>query len=166
VAATNPCPCGYAGDWERCRCSETELARHRRRLSGPLLDRIDLLVKLDSERTLELGAEPLRSSEQAREQVMLARERQAARLKDEPVTVNAHMDVRMLERHAQLEEQAEKLLQKSQERGLLSARGQHRVLRVARTIADLNGSERVRARDVGSALAMRSGTEHASVRAA
>ena len=49
VAATNPCPCGYAGDWERCRCSETELTRHRRRLSGPLLDRIDLLVKLESE---------------------------------------------------------------------------------------------------------------------
>ena len=49
VAATNPCPCGYAGDWERCRCSETDLARHRRRLSGPLLDRIDLLVKLENE---------------------------------------------------------------------------------------------------------------------
>ena len=59
VAATNPCPCGYAGDWERCRCSEMELARHRRRLSGPLLDRIDLLVKLESEGALGLGAAPL-----------------------------------------------------------------------------------------------------------
>jgi magnesium chelatase family protein len=97
---------------------------------------------------------------------MLARERQAARLKDEAVTVNAQMDVCMLTRHAQLEQQAEKLLKKSQERGLLSARGQHRVLRVARTIADLNGSERVRARDVGSALAMRSEAEHAGARAA
>jgi len=166
VAATNPCPCGYAGDWERCRCSETELARYRRRLSGPLLDRIDLVVKLESEEALGLGAAPLRSSEKAREQVMLARERQAARFKDEAVKVNAHMDVPMLARHARLEQQAEELLRKHQERGLLSARGQHRVLRVARTIADLNGSERVRAQDVGSALAMRSAGDQAGSRAA
>jgi magnesium chelatase family protein len=166
VAATNPCPCGYAGDWERCRCSETELLKHRRRLSGPLLDRIDLLVKLENEGAAGLGEEPLRSSAKAREQVTLARERQQARLRDEGVTVNAQMDVRMLQRHARLDTEAEELLQKSQERGLLSARGQHRVLRVARTVADLNGSERVRARDVGSALAMRSDTEHAGSRAA
>jgi magnesium chelatase family protein len=166
VAATNPCPCGYAGLSERCMCSETDMARHRRRLSGPLLDRLDLLVKLESEGTSGLSAAPLTSSEKAREQVMLARERQAARLAEEGVTVNAHMDVRMLARHGQLEDKAEELLRKNQERGLLSARGQHRVLRVARTIADLNGSERVRARDLGSALALRSETEHAGSRAA
>ncbi len=166
VAATNPCPCGYAGDWERCRCSEAELAKHRRRLSGPLLDRIDLLVKLESEGAAGLSEAPLRSSAKAREQVMLARERQAARLREEGVTVNAQMDVRMLQRHAQLDQEAEELLRKSQERGLLSARGQHRLLRVARTVADLNGSERVRARDIGSALAMRSDTEQAGSRAA
>jgi magnesium chelatase family protein len=166
VAATNPCPCGYAGASEKCRCSEADLARHRRRLSGPLLDRIDLLVKLENERTLGLSAAPLTSSEKAREQVMLARERQAARLEEEGVRVNAHMDVQMLQRHVQLEERAEELLRKNQERGLLSARGQHRVLRVARTIADLNGSERVRARDVGSALALRSEAQHAGSRAA
>ena len=85
-----------------------------------------------------------------------ARERQAARLEDEGVTVNAQMDVRMLARHVRLDDKAEELLRERQERGLLSARGQHRVLRVARTIADLNGSERVRARDLGSALALRS----------
>jgi len=166
VAATNPCPCGYAGASEKCRCSETDLARHRRRLSGPLLDRIDLLARLESEGALGCSAVALTSSEKAREQVMLARERQAARLKDEGVTVNAHMDVPMLARHARLEEHAEELLRKNQERGLLSARGQHRVLRVARTIADLNGSERVRARDVGSALALRSEAQHAGSRAA
>jgi magnesium chelatase family protein len=166
VAATNPCPCGYAGEWERCRCSETELMKHRKRLSGPLLDRIDLLVKLESEDTTGPGAEPLTSSAKAREQVMLARERQEARLREEGVTVNAQMDVPMLARHARLDPKAEELLSQSQRRGLLSARGQHRVLRVARTIADLNGSERVRARDVGSALAMRSNTQHAGSRAA
>ncbi|HEY3865432.1 MAG TPA: YifB family Mg chelatase-like AAA ATPase [Solirubrobacteraceae bacterium] len=166
VAATNPCPCGYAGDWERCRCSEADLAKHRRRLSGPLLDRIDILVKLENGGAAGLSAPPLCSSAQARDEVMLARERQAARLREEGVTVNAQMDARMLQRHAQLDAQAEELLRKGQERGLLSARGQHRVLRVARTIADLGSSERVRARDIGAALAMRSDTEHFGSRAA
>jgi len=166
VAATNPCPCGYAGASEKCTCSETDIARHRRRLSGPLLDRIDLLVRLEGEGALGRGAVALTSSEQAREQVTAARERQAARLKDEGVTVNAHMDAPMLARHVRLEAQAEELLRKNHERGLLSARGQHRVLRVARTIADLHGSERVRARDVGSALALRSEAQHAGSRAA
>jgi magnesium chelatase family protein len=166
VAATNPCPCGYAGKSERCRCSETDLARHRRRLSGPLLDRIDLTVALESEGALSLSAAPLTSSRQAREQVMAARERQAARLAKDGVTVNAHIDARTLGGHLRLEQRAEDLLRKSQQRGLLSARGQHRMLRVARTIADLNGSARVRAQDVGSALAMRSEIEHAGSRAA
>jgi magnesium chelatase family protein len=166
VAATNPCPCGYAGASEKCRCSETDIARHRRRLSGPLLDRIDLLVRLEGEGALGRGAVALTSSEKAREQVTAARERQAARLKGEGVSVNAHMDASMLTRYVRLEAQAEELLRKNHERGLLSARGQHRVLRVARTIADLNGSEQVRARDVGSALALRSEAEHAGSRAA
>src|SRR6202020_1936471 len=152
VAATNPCPCGYAGLSERCRCSETDMARHRRRLSGPLLDRLDLLVTLESEGTLGLSAPPLTSSTKAREQVTLARERQAARLAEDGVRVNAHMDVRMLSCHARLDDKAQELLRKNQERGLLSARGQHRVLRVARTVADLNGSKRVRVRDLRSAL--------------
>jgi magnesium chelatase family protein len=166
VAATNPCPCGYAGASEKCRCNETDIARHRRRLSGPLLDRIDLLARLESEVALGRDAVALTSSEKAREQVTVARERQAARLKDEGVTVNAQMDVPMLARHVRLDARAEELLRKNHERGLLSARGQHRVLRVARTIADLNGSERVRARDVGSALALRSEAQHAGSRAA
>jgi magnesium chelatase family protein len=166
VAATNPCPCGYAGPSERCRCSETDMARHRRKLSGPLLDRIDLVAKLESEGPLGPSTTPLTSSAKARDLVMAARERQATRLAEDGVTVNAQMDVRMLQRHAQLEEPAEDLLNKNQQRGLLSVRGEHRVLRVARTIADLNGSEKVRARDVGSALAMRSEAEHAGIRAA
>jgi magnesium chelatase family protein len=95
-----------------------------------------------------------------------ARERQAARLKDDGVTVNAHMDVRTLERHVRLDEKSDAMLRRARESGLLSARGQHRVLRVARTIADLTGSERVRARDVGGALALRSEATLAGSRAA
>jgi magnesium chelatase family protein len=166
VAATNPCPCGYAGDGERCRCSETELARHRRKLSGPLLDRIDLQAKLDNSGAQGLSVEPWTSSEKARERVTQARERQARRLREECVTVNAHMDARMLERHSKLDEEGRRMLGDAQAKGKLSARGQHRTLRVARTIADLNGCERVRMRDVGVALSLRPETGLRGSRAA
>jgi magnesium chelatase family protein len=166
VAATNPCPCGYAGDRELCGCSETDMARHRRKLSGPLLDRIDLQAKLENVGSEGLSAEPWTSSSRARERVRLARERQARRLHGECATVNAHLDVRTLERHARLDERGQRMLADAQARGTLSARGQHRTLRVARTIADLNGCERVRMRDVGVALSLRPDTGLRGSRAA
>jgi magnesium chelatase family protein len=155
VAATNPCPCGYAGDGDRCDCSEAEMARHRRRLSGPLLDRIDVASVLHREISDDRRAPALTSSARAREQVLDARARQAARLAGDGVAVNAHMDVRVLQRHVRLDSRGQEMLRAASRRGLLSARGEHRVLRVARTIADLAGSERVRAQDLGAALALR-----------
>jgi len=166
VAATNPCPCGYAGDKELCRCSESDLARHRRKLSGPLLDRIDLQAKLENAGSEGLNAEPWTSSEKAREWVMGARERQAHRLRGECATVNAHLDVGMIERHARLDDRGQRMLTDAQARGMLSARGQHRTLRVARTIADLNGCERVRMHDIGVALSLRPETGLRGSRAA
>jgi magnesium chelatase family protein len=166
VAATNPCPCGYAGEGERCRCGPADLARHRRRLSGPLLDRIDLLATLDRERMEDLQAAPLTSSTRARERVSEARARQAARLREDGASVNAHMDVPMLQRHARLDDAGETMLRQARERGMLSARGLHRSLCVARTVADLNGSERVRAKDLGTALALRPEAAFAGSRAA
>jgi magnesium chelatase family protein len=166
LAATNPCPCGYAGVGERCDCSEAELARHRRRLSGPLLDRIDLLAQLDLDGARHLDSPATISSSRARELVTAARERQAARLRDDGAALNAHMDAAMLRRHIRLDERGEALLRAAGERGMLSARGQHRVLRVARTIADLNGSPRIRVRDLGSALALRGDAGVAGRRAA
>ncbi|HEX3434992.1 MAG TPA: YifB family Mg chelatase-like AAA ATPase [Solirubrobacteraceae bacterium] len=166
LAATNPCPCGYAGVGDRCQCGEAELARHRRRLSGPLLDRIDVLARLDLGAEPELAASGSISSEQARELVADARERQAARLRGEAVSVNAQMDAATLIRRVSLDERGERMLRAAGERGMLSARGTHRVLRVARTIADLNGCARVRARDVGSALALRGDPSPSSRRAA
>ncbi len=158
LAATNPCPCGYAGDADRCSCSESDMARHNRRLSGPLLDRIDLLAHLARDVTHDLKTAPLTSSSNAREQVTGARERQQARFRGEPTVVNGHMDARLLQRHVRLDRRSEEMICRARETGLLSARGQHRVLRVARTIADLNASQRVRARDVGEALALRADT--------
>jgi magnesium chelatase family protein len=155
LAATNPCPCGFAGDGDHCRCSEADMTRHRRRLSGPLLDRIDLLATLERDTIGDLRTPALMSSAQAGEQVTSARERQAARLAGEGVTLNAHMDVRMLQRHVRLDERGQEMLRAASRRGLLSARGEHRVLRVARTIADLDASTRVRQCDLGAALALR-----------
>jgi magnesium chelatase family protein len=155
VAATNPCPCGYAGEQDRCGCTETELGRHRRRLSGPLVDRIDLLLPLEREAPHELSERPLTSSNIARERVVEARERQAMRLASEGITLNGHMDASALGRQVRLDTRGEEMMRRARDQGLLSARGQHRVLRVARTIADLNGSGRVRPRDLGAALALR-----------
>jgi magnesium chelatase family protein len=155
LAATNPCPCGYAGETDRCRCSEAQLRRHRLRLSGPLLDRMDMLVHLRRDGVGAPGAAPLTSSGRERERVLSARERQAARLAHEGLVLNAEMDARLLRRHARLDERGERMLERAHAQGLLSARGQHRVLRVARTIADLDGSARVRSRDMGAALALR-----------
>jgi magnesium chelatase family protein len=166
VAATNPCPCGYGGDVERCRCSEAELARHRRRLSGPLIDRIDVQLQLENKGVAGLQLAPWTSSGQARERVMRARERQRRRLHEEGVTTNGEMDARMLATHARIGERAQEMLRGARASGMLSARGEHRTLRVARTIADLNDSERVRARDVGVALSLRPGSEQSASRAA
>jgi magnesium chelatase family protein len=155
IAATNPCPCGYAGEGDRCGCSETELARHRRRLSGPLLDRIDLHVNMERRGAQEPAPATLTTSSQARQQVVLARERQTARLRTDGVSVNARLDTRLLKRHARLADECHEMMRSARQRGLLSARGELRVLRVARTIADLQGSDCVRARDLGAALALR-----------
>ncbi|MEA2202043.1 MAG: magnesium chelatase family protein [Solirubrobacteraceae bacterium] len=142
------------------------MARHRRRLSGPLLDRIDLLVNLQRVPVREAPPAPLTSSAEAREQVSLARERQAARLEQHGITLNAHMDVRLLQQHARLGDRGCEMLRTARQSGLLTTRGEHRVLRVARTIADLHGSARVRARDLGAALALRPDASLAGSRAA
>ena len=166
IAATNPCPCGYAGVGARCRCSERDLARHRRKLSGPLLDRIDLQAKLENAGSEGLSAQPWTSSEKACERVIEARERQTHRLRGDGVTTNAYLDVQTLQQHARLDEQGEQMLHDAAARGTLSARGQNRTLRVARTIADLNGRERVAAHDVRTALSLRPETGLRSSRAA
>jgi magnesium chelatase family protein len=166
VAATNPCPCGYMGEGERCRCSEADMARHRRKLSGPLLDRIDLVTILERPTARELRERPGQSSEQARERVLDARERQARRLRDEIASTNAAMDVRMLRRHIALDESGEETLRAVQDRRVLSARGQHRLLRVARTVADLDGSPHTSRRHLAEALGWRAEAALESRRAA
>jgi len=155
VAASNPCPCGFAGVDDRCSCSEIDLRRHRRRLSGPLLDRMDLLVTVERPHEHELRATPLTSSAKARELVLAARQRQERRLADAGAGCNGEMDSRLARRHIRLDRAAELALGIAYDRNALSARGRHRVLRVARTIADLDGRDRVSAADVMMAVSLR-----------
>ncbi len=155
VAASNPCACGYAGVPGRCRCTERGLARYRRRLSGPLLDRIDLFPRVQYGDPEMLEAKPLTSSARARELVLEARERQASRFAELGIEVNAQLDPRLLREHVRLDERSEGLLLGARQRGALSIRGQHRALRVARTIADLARSERVDTRHLEKALSLR-----------
>jgi magnesium chelatase family protein len=155
VAATNPCPCGFAGDPLRCQCSESDISRHRRRLSGPLLDRIDLLCSLHRPPAPHLTVPSGKESEGVRERVTRARAAQAARFAGSGLVANAQMDTRALRRFARLTEEAESRVRQAYDTENLSARGMHRVVRVARTIADLGGRERVGPEDVLAALGLR-----------
>jgi magnesium chelatase family protein len=154
VASTNPCPCGLAGSG-RCRCSDADMARHRRKLSGPLLDRMDLLVHMPRPTARQLAARAQTSSAEVRAAVYAARERQAARLAGTGVTTNAELAPRLVREHMRADGAAHAVLQRAYARGELSARGHGRILRVARTIADLEGSTRVRALHVTEALSFR-----------
>jgi magnesium chelatase family protein len=154
VAATNPCPCGHAPSG-RCRCGEAELSRHARRLSGPLLDRLDLVVHVQRPDADRLAGGPTASSDAARACVLAARERQAVRLSGIGLTCNAALEGRLLQEHLHIAEGAECPLLDAYRRGALSARGRDRALRVARTIADLAGSDRVRRDHVVAALGYR-----------
>jgi magnesium chelatase family protein len=155
VAATNPCPCGFAGVGERCRCGEAELRRYRRRLSGPLLDRMDLLVAVGAPAEHELRSPPITTSAAVRERVSAARERQQRRLVGEAACCNGELDGRLVVRHVRLDSAAERILAHAYATGSLSARGRHRVLRVARTVADLACRDRVTSDDLLTALSLR-----------
>jgi magnesium chelatase family protein len=154
VAATNPCPCGHAPA-RRCRCTESDLARHRRRLSGPLLDRIDLVIHVQRPPAADLAAEAASSSADERARVLAARERQGTRLRDSAATCNAQMDARLLRSLVRLTGAAERPLRAAYDRGDVSARGRDRAVRVARTVADLEGSSEVERRHVVTALGYR-----------
>ncbi|MHB8659407.1 MAG: YifB family Mg chelatase-like AAA ATPase [Solirubrobacteraceae bacterium] len=155
IAATNPCPCGFAGVGDRCTCGELELRRHGRKLSGPLLDRMDLLVDVGRPEERELREPAQTDSASVRAQVCAARDLQRARLRGTSAGCNGEMDSRLVDRHVALDGRAEAALGRAYASGVLSARGRMRVLRVARTIADLRGAEQVSEADVLLALSFR-----------
>ncbi|MFL5862196.1 MAG: YifB family Mg chelatase-like AAA ATPase [Solirubrobacteraceae bacterium] len=155
VAATNPCPCGFAGVDARCACAEADLRRHRRRLNGPLLDRMDLLVDVRRPDGDELRGAARTSSAAVLARVTESRERQRNRLQGTGAACNGEMDARAAESLVRLDRWADRELHHAYTYGWLSARGRHRVLRVARTIADLGGHDRVSREDMLLALSLR-----------
>jgi magnesium chelatase family protein len=157
VAAMNPCPCGHHGSAGRaCQCSLLDLQRYRRRISGPLLDRIDLHVEVPSLPVSLLGtAGAGEESAAIRGRAAAARRAQADRAGSRGPRCNAHLRGAALRRHCAPDEAGRALLVRAVERLGLSARAHDRILRVARTIADLEGSEPVRALHVGEAIQYR-----------
>ena len=139
IAAMNPCPCGYLGDPEgRCRCTPDQIARYRNRISGPLLDRIDLHLEVPRLPPEVLAAPPdprAETSAQVRARVSAARERQLRR----QGCPNSALDSRGIDRHCALNAAGRRLLEQASRRLGLSARAWHRILKVARTLADLEG---------------------------
>ncbi|MBW3552168.1 MAG: YifB family Mg chelatase-like AAA ATPase [Gemmatimonadetes bacterium] len=155
VAAMNPCPCGHYGT-DACTCSVERVRRYRARISGPLLDRIDVQLQVAPTRSTELtGRRPGEASARIRDRVTAARERQLERYRERGVFCNAQLDPRLTRVHCAPDEPGAAILEAAIQRLGLSGRGFHRILRVARTIADLSGSERVEAGHVAEAIQYR-----------
>ena len=152
IAAMNPCPCGYLGDPSgRCHCNIDQIERYRRKISGPLLDRIDVYVEVPRVPYAELDGPPGEASAIVRKRVTIAQERQRKRCK----SLNSRLTNRQIEEHCQLEDADRQLLQQAMERLQLSARAYHRILKVSRTIADLDGTAAVATRHLTEAISYR-----------
>jgi magnesium chelatase family protein len=153
IAAMNPCPCGHCGDRSgRCRCTPERIARYRGRISGPLADRIDIKLEVPAPREAELVAPVAgESSESIRSRVARARDLQVSR----QGKANALLGTKEIDRHCATDREGDQLLRHALARLLLSARGYHRVLRVARTIADLSEKTALTAEHIAEAIQYR-----------
>jgi len=158
VAAMNPCPCGYLGDTKHeCRCTPSQIQRYRARISGPLLDRIDIHIEAPALTITELrsdqGGEP---SHLMRERIETARQLQLIRFRSTELTCNARMPPSQIKRFCALDPALGDLLQQAMEQLSLSARAYDRILKVARTIADLGESEHIQSKHLLEAIQYRS----------
>jgi magnesium chelatase family protein len=153
IAAMNPCPCGYLGHFSgRCRCTPDQVARYRGKISGPLLDRIDIQIEVPALREEELtSASHGEGSEPVRERAGAARARQTAR----QGKLNSQLGPRELEKYCPAEDAATALLKQAISRLNLSARAYHRVLKLARTIADLVGQDAIGVAHMAEAIQYR-----------
>jgi magnesium chelatase family protein len=159
VAAMNPCPCGYYGDAKRaCRCSSRQIEMYRQRISGPLLDRIDIHVEVPLVNFKELSSNSTgETSQTIRERVAAAREIQKNRFeKQKSVNTNSAMNAKLVREHCQLDSQSSNYLSQAMESMNFSARAHDRILKVSRTIADLEQSEHIQANHILEAIQYRS----------
>lgn len=157
VAAKNPCPCGYSEEKAgRCSCSPMQIIKYQRKISGPLLDRIDLHIEVPKVEFEKLTSdERAESSQKVRERVTKARELQIRRLKDKKSLTNAELSGQEIREFCQVDAASLTLLKSAVSKYGLSARAYHRVLKVARTIADLSGEEKMLSTHIAEALQYR-----------
>lgn len=158
VAAMNPCPCGYFGHPVKpCSCSESAVRKYLGKVSGPLLDRIDIQIEVPPVRYDELvNKKPAESSESIRKRVEAAREIQRKRFENEGITCNAQMSAPMLKKYCELSDEASTYLKAGFEKLAMSGRAYDRILKVARTIADLSNSESITKKHIAEAFRLRS----------
>jgi magnesium chelatase family protein len=154
VAAMNPCPCGHYTDPRRqCRCSPRQIHTYRRRISGPLLDRIDIHVDVPPVEYRDLAtSRPAETSEGVRERVVAARARQRARFKEHRFFTNSRMQKRHVRQHCQLNDDGRLLLRQAMDALGFSARAYDKILKLSRTIADLEGSDAILPHHVSEAI--------------
>jgi len=162
IAAANPCPCGYLNNPEkRCQCQSSQIQKYKRKLSGPLIDRVDLFIEVPQLRYEKLIAPDSENlSLIIRNRVEKARRVQKERFSKEStarkiILTNSEMNPPQIKKYCQVDKKSEGLLQKAVNSGQLSARGYHRVLKVARTIADLENNERILFSHLAEALMYR-----------
>lgn len=157
VASMNPCPCGFYGSKQRaCRCSQNEIRRYLDRVSGPLLDRIDIQIEVDAVPVKEINQQkPAESSAEVARRVRQAREIQQQRYRHDGIHCNAQLDARLSKRYCALSPEATQVLHMAVDRMGMSMRAYGRVLKVARTIADLAGAEQIETAHVAEAIQYR-----------
>jgi magnesium chelatase family protein len=159
VASMNPCPCGYYGSGRECKCSPPIIQRYVGKISGPLMDRIDIHIDVPAVNFKELrgkGVPPGDSSETIRARVIRAREIQLERLQRENVYSNSAMSPSQIRRFCALDADSENLLERAMLKQGLSARAHDRILKVSRTIADLDASENIQPQHISEAINYRS----------
>lgn len=158
VTAMNPCPCGYLSDFQhRCTCTPHQIQRYKSRLSGPLIDRIDIHIEVPALAYKELRKNTQsESSESIRERVVASRMIQQRRFTSDNIFCNAQMQSRHIQKYCRLNGDGEKLLEAAVEKFGLSARAYHRILKCARTIADLDQQDSIQAGHLGEAIQYRS----------
>ncbi|HCS67107.1 MAG TPA: ATPase [Oribacterium sp.] len=154
VAAMNPCPCGYYPDRNKCHCTESQIRQYQRGISKPILERIDLCVEASPVEFQDaVSKQPGPGSEELREQVLKARAVQSTRFQhDEGITVNAEMGIREIERYCELGTKELRFIEQIFHLRSMSMRTYHKVLKVARTIADLAGEERIQVAHLSEAV--------------
>lgn len=153
VGAMNPCQCGYYPDRNKCRCSVREIQKYQQRLSGPLLDRIDLCAEASAFLGNQLGSGGIgQTSLQIKKRVSQAREVQYKRYEKETIYFNGSLTPGMMKRYCLMDQEAKKILEKFLEREEISARGYHKIIKVARTIADLDGKLQIQGRHITESI--------------